>query len=212
MKLERRKRRLVELLQKMRDGQDVAQRDMQNVLTAEEYDDLKSRWEDEKDRRALKKPLELTRYESLLKNALLAHARNDSYSRKRMGWMPSAQYKLSTDAMTSFERAMEYLQEVVDFDMNIQMWLDRELKSAVKAVVGDVSSLPRVVTSRSPECQGRGIKSRQSKRELKILALEEALDALENSLPVLDNDELLSELEMNFGKPRAKLNFDKFKF
>jgi hypothetical protein len=77
----------------------------------------------------------------------------------------------------AFELALEHLQETIEADCSIHLWIDHDLKEASNDPIG----IPRVIGSSSFECL-----SKQKvpfpvfiKRQLKIHALKDALSALE---------------------------------
>ena len=76
------------------------------------------------------------------------------------------------------EELIEFLHEFLQTDQNLQMWFDRLPDENNRGLTPE--SLPQVITSRSRFNQGGGYADiKKSKREVKIDAVEEALDALD---------------------------------
>ena len=177
MSIERRKRRLKELLERLKGGQDVAQRDLKNALTADEYEELQARWLEQKVFRSMEKPDEIKEYEARLKKAQFAYSKMDSYSqrRKRKSWVVK---RLINNADSEIERTAEYLQEILSAGTSL-IWFDREIVGNSAFPAADLILLPRVITSRSHVCEMKISVKFQSKRDVKILVVESALQTLE---------------------------------
>ena len=76
------------------------------------------------------------------------------------------------------EDALEILHEIVTADPSLQLWFDRELAFAHGSLIdANLSSLPRLVTSRSNEKQHGDIRA-MSKRDVKLSVVERALQAV----------------------------------
>jgi len=106
---ERRKKRLSELLERMKLGEDIAQRDLKNVLTEDAYRELQEMWSHQRAIRALRKPPKIEKYEQLLKVALLAESKAEHYSMSRKRKEHVA-HELRNGAENACERAAEYLE------------------------------------------------------------------------------------------------------
>jgi hypothetical protein len=108
--------------------------------------------------------------------------------------------KFAWKAEDHFEKAIEYLQELLQTDSNLRMWIDREPDGSNLTPIG----IPRIIGSSSFECL---VKAKTpypvfTRRELKLRALESALsDLTEPSLESLD----VKEEIVLFLKPK---NFD----
>lgn len=189
MDLVRRQARLIELLGRLRDGVDVAKRDMKAALSYAEFDSLEQQWEEQQSLRAAtkQKPEEVVEYEKRLKKAEFEYGKaehfNQSSKRKRV----KGNDGLRTDergyrrAETALERLIEYLDECLARDPGLNIWFDRPVAfGAATDLALSPEAMPRVVTSRSLNRRGDGrMVGTVSKRELKMAALERALAAIE---------------------------------
>lgn len=189
MELKLRKARLIELIARLRGGQDVAQRDLRNVLTDDEYQALHASWTEQRQLRdySRDKPSSVIEYEARLKKALFEYGKAEALNASSAELSRAAGDSLKADqrayrrAETLFERLIEYLEEQLAADPGLEIWFDRPL---VFGMEGDISpspsTMPRVVTSRSADRVGSGqIAGIRSKREVKLEALEFALRAVE---------------------------------
>jgi len=167
--------KLEAIAERLRRGENVQNRQLQTWLTAEEYQEIELEWQQQLEfREALKdKPSELKRYEEKLKQAIFNYNRAEGYSGKGKHTAAKRFYNRSE---TFCEQALEILQEIVHSNPYLQTWFDRELNfSADDGLSADVSSLPRLVTSRSLERQrtdGRIV----SKQAVKLSVVERAID------------------------------------
>ena len=106
--------------------------------------------------------------------ALLAYNKGEGASSRRRH---AAAKRYFAEADKLFERALEYLQEIVAAEPSLCAWFDRDTSWTIDGEASiDATSIPRVVTSRSLDNRGGGLLRRlQSKRDLKIAAVERAL-------------------------------------
>lgn len=190
MELVRRQARLVELLGRLQEGDDVAKRDMKAVLSDTEFDAFDQQWEEQQHLRAATKlkPEEVVEYEKRLKKAEFEYGKaehfNQSAKRKRVKGSDG----LRTDerayrrAEAALERLLEYLDECLARDPGLSIWFDRQVAfGAASDVTLSPEAMPRVVTSRSMNRLGDGrMVGIVSKRELKMSTLERALAAIED--------------------------------
>ena len=184
--------KLLLLLDRLKQGENVQNRDLRTWLTDDEYSSYEAECAAQADLRdeLAAKPAAVMEYEKCLKKALFAHNKAEGNSQRGNHKTAKKGYNR---AETLFERALEHLQEIIAADQYLQVWFDRD---TAWTVGGDVSTdperVPRVVTSKSLAAQGGGLLMRkQSKRELKIGAVERALDDLKK--PVLTEDEMHQE-------------------
>jgi len=114
--------RLVKLngmLDELRRGENVQNRQLQTWLSEDEYAQIAAEWDTQKNfREELKdKPSELQRYEDKLIEAIMMRNRSDAYHRKGK---KSAAYKLDSKCESLCEDALEILQEIVAADASLQ--------------------------------------------------------------------------------------------
>jgi len=206
----KRRERLTELIQRLNDGKDLPSRDIKIILTDDEYEEFIKMWDSEKDKRIPVKPQSVKDYESLLKKWHAAEARVERY-RKRKNIVTSIFKKMNTEVDTCLEKIQEYVQEHRN-DSEFSVWLDRDIntsdlneKFVPDSPRNSLNTPARVVTSRSRDVQSKGFFTTFTKREIKLMALERALDNLDN--PITDNvlDMLKEQLQVpNINKDRFK--------
>jgi hypothetical protein len=135
----------------LRRGENVQNRQLQAWLSADEYEQIAAEWDTQKHfREELKdNPDELKRYEDKLKEAIMMRNRSDAYHRKGK---KSAAYKLDSKCESLCEDALEILQEIVAADASLQIWFDRNLDFGHGSLIDEsLGNLPHLVTSRSIE-------------------------------------------------------------
>ncbi len=181
MKVKNQKTRISRLLKRMNSGEDAAQRDLKNALSAEQFHSLQNAWANEKVRRDefKEKPAAIKEYEALLKRAILLDNRAGGYSSKQDPKIKKSALNLRNQAETVLEIAWERLSELLSADPLLRIWLDREVDLGKPEAAPCLSIIDflRVVTSRSLDNLGTLQKSKI--RDLKINALTDALAELE---------------------------------
>jgi hypothetical protein len=169
--------KLEAIADKLRRGENVQNRQLQTWLSEDEYASIDAEWQEQLAlRNELKdKPSELKRYEEKLNKAQMMRNRADAYHRKGRKVAASS---LDAKCESLCEDALEILHEIVTADASLQLWFDRELDFAHGSLIdANLSSLPRLVTSRSNEKQRGDIRA-MSKREVKLSVVERALQAI----------------------------------
>lgn len=175
----KRQAKLRRLLERLQTGQHVQNRDLQTWLTADAWAayEYEQRTQQELRSDVQSKPDTVREYERRVAEAHFAHSRAEGYSARGRRDLAKKFYD-KTDTLC--ERAMEYLQEIIQGDGGLRVWFDRDTSWAADSEAGaDIELLPRVVTSRSLNNRGGGIlRQLRSKRDLKIAAVEQALAEL----------------------------------
>ena len=169
--------RLEAIADKLWRGENVQNRQLKTWLSEDEYACIEAEWQEQLAlREELKhKPSELKRYEEKLNKAQMMRNRADAYHRKGR---KAAASSLDAKCESLCEDALEILHEIVTADQTLQLWFDRELDFSHGSLIdANLSSLPRLVTSRSNEKQ-RGDIREMSKREVKLSVVERALQAI----------------------------------
>ena len=185
------------MLDELRRGENVQNRQLQTWLSGDEYTQIEADWQEQLElREELKdKPSELKRYEDKLKEAIIMRNHSDAYHRKGK---KSAAYKLGSKCESLCEDALEILQEIFAADASLQIWFDRHLDfehgSLINASLGN---LPRLVTSRSIEKLSDD--SRLVKKiDVKISVVERAINSIGRDTEVSSNaDRLMLEKFLN---------------
>lgn len=203
MNLQKKITRIKILIARLEAGGTVSTRALARVLTKDQMNALEADWLEEKSLRKIAKPLAIKRYEAMIKSALLLYGRAD-----RMHFLKTPAHKitaLSNKAEIAFLDAFLYLEEAIEIDESIQLWIDRDLKEASWDPIG----IPRVIGSQSFECQRKEKVPFPviTKRQLKIQILEAALEKLEPK-PA----EKWHNPTSVYLPSRRELNLDGFKF
>lgn len=166
--------KLSSILDALRSGKNVQNRQLQRWLADDEYAQLKKEWEEQKEiRKELKeKPQEIKLYEKKLKQAVMLNNRSEAYARKGK---KSASYKCRAQSEGLCEEAFEVLQEILAQDPFLRIWFDREVEFEQGSLIdASLANLPRLVTSRSIDKQSGDFRLKK-KQEIKLGVVERAL-------------------------------------
>ncbi len=127
----------------------------------------------------------------------LLYSRAEDYSHRKLTAAEDMYHKSKAAA----EELIEFLHEFLQTDQGLQIWFDRLPDENNRGLTP--ASLPQAINSRSRFNQGGGYADiKKSKREVKIDAVEEAIDALD----AIDNPgPTVSEVAANSARLRAML-------
>ena len=175
------------LLERLTKGADVSLRDLQAALGKDGVDEYENMWQLELDNRKTfeNKPEQIKHYEELIHAGDFDENRADGVAKpskrsKRINGKSAAQ-RLRELSESKYERAIEYLEEIIDMDGSLRIWFDRDLVFGIDSMLGiDCVSVPRTVTSRSAYKLSEGAAQKRSKTEVKRDVLERAIDWMEN--------------------------------
>lgn len=177
------------LLDKLSRGSDVSMRDLEAALGKDGMAEYEGLWQHELDNRKIfeTKPGEITRYEELIHAADFDENRANGIkqigkrSKKDMQGRNSKK-RLREQAETKYEKATEYLSEIIGADDNLRIWFDRDLDfDANTTTLGiDCVSVARTVTSRSKYKLSDGMAIKRSKADVKKEVLENAIGWMES--------------------------------
>ncbi len=158
-----RKKKLQKHIKTLKAGGDVSKRDMRAVLTDEQMQIYKDTWRNIKDFEGdmAETPDVLKGYTDMLRVA------DGIYNKGKV-----------QKAEGAYERALEHLDELLEQDPNLRIYIDREFDFA-KAQVLTAEGVPRLTNSRSKHGHG-GLGGRKIK-EHKLGILEDALDKIINA-------------------------------
>ena len=175
MRTEKKCARINVLINRLDAGEDVSRSSLARVLTPEQMVGLDESWKAEKASRKKPKPSEICRYESLLGQGVMLYGR---YESKPYEMSSHESSRLAQEAEKALEKALNFAVELVQIESSFRMWFDRDPKDAH---CGAPASMPRVVTSKSHDNQSacKGVPFANSKRDLKLAALYEALEKLQ---------------------------------
>ena len=179
--MSRRLNRLEDLLSRLKNGNDVQSRDLRSVLTEAEWSEFNSWWMDEKENRNLTPPKELIKYLNDKKLVDLAYGRYEKYAgrplTKRNSYISN---KMEQDAQHKQERVQEYILEQLSVNASLMLWLVpvEPFQTIEETLAANI--LPQVCTSRTVASDKRAPMGKQSKRDLKIQILEQAITSFED--------------------------------
>lgn len=188
-------KKLRQILERLKRGEIVQNRQLRTWLGEEGYKEYEAHWDNVVDQRNLlsSKPGGLREYEDLLKKAILLFNRGETAS---LAGKQTARL-LHAKAQSAFEYALLRLQEMMEQDPSLQMWLDRHCDfSAASTLSLDPVGMPRVITSRSLDNQSGGASAMvDSKRQCKIAAVQAEIDRIINPSQHLTDEEVSDKLK-----------------
>lgn len=180
------KKRLEELLIRLESGEDVAVRDLKNVLTQVEFEQYEHEWEWIQDVKKGHVFDDSSEYDALLK-------KGDFYNNKAESkrFNDVARKKFARQAESTYELALEQLQSDIERNPGIAMAYDRPASTLEAGVDLSYHGMPRKVTSKSLQNQHNVISSSSggstigkavtTKRDLKCKALKQSLDNFDSN-------------------------------
>ena len=166
--------KLETIVDKLKRGENVQNRQLQTWLSEDEYEQLEYEWQEQLELRSeLKdKPSDLKRYEEKLRVATFNYNRAEGYSSKGKH---STAKKFYNKSESLCEDALEILQEILHYDSSLRIWFDRDISFEVGGdLSADIVSLPRLVTSRSHEKLSDDSRL-TSKQSVKLAVVERAV-------------------------------------
>ena len=166
------------ILEQLKREENVQNRMLQTWLSEEEYAEFENEWQSQIELREEQKdkPPEIVEYEERLRKGIFDYNKGEGYSTR--GHRESAR-KFHASAQVHFEEALEYLQEIIQADPNLQVWFDRSLDFETSGHLSiDPIGMPRIVTSRSMDKLGKDSRI-WTKKEVKISVVERAIDKLQ---------------------------------
>jgi hypothetical protein len=197
MRSEKRLSRIAQLISRLEANENVSRGSLSRVLTPEQMADLDEGWKAEQVYRKQPKPLEIKKYEAMLKRGLLLYGKYEATHHKLAAYDSR---RLIQSAESALENALEFAQEMVQNTNSLQEWLDRDPRDCYGL---NPSSMPRIVTSKSADNQSavRKAPSTHSMKQLKLIALHEALEELQPN----DLELLFQEIKVSTYGTRRKL-------
>lgn len=214
LSLQARAERIEELINRLRSNKSVQARDINTVLSQKQRRAMEYAWNEQKELRKEEKPTDLLKYEKKLREALLWYGKADqssavrnprSYRQNR-----TRSENFESKAVSAFEDALECLQDILDRDPSLRFWLDRDIDFSPEGQLSlDPDGMPRVITSRSRENKSSPKEAFgwKSKSEIKIEALESALNDLKNSMASTSEKVAKSKADADMATLlKAKLN------
>lgn len=178
MAISAKKQRLENLLARLKDGTDVAVRDLRNALTSEEYEQFEQMWEHQKS--AASNSSGSSGYDELLKQGLFHYNKAESGRFNK-----EAKNRFYRKAESCFEKAVAQLRADVTLDPSVADAYDRHLDfSAGRSNISlSPVGMPRRIASKSTnnlsDVHG-GVRAKLTKRDFKIRVIEESLKVFED--------------------------------
>jgi hypothetical protein len=206
MKTSKQCERTMLLINRLEAGEEVSRGSLSRVLTPEQMADLDKGWKAEQVSRQHPKPREIKKYEAMLKRGLLLYGKYEATHHKLAAYDSR---RLIESAESALEKAWEFAQEMVQNTNSLQEWLDRDPNDCDGFTP---ASMPRVVTSKSADNQSALKKApgTHSKKQLKLIALQNALEELQpNDLELLSQEIKSSKVAT---RREFVMEFEGFKF
>ena len=173
---EKKRAKLVKLKNKLLDGQHVQNRQLSTWLGDGAFKQMEGEWKQQQSLRVdlSSPPEEIIEYKERLQKVNLLYSRAEHYSRRKRTAAEDMYHKSEVLA----EQLIEFLHEFLQTDQGLQIWFDRLPDENNRGLTP--ASLPQAINSRSRFNQGGCCGYiKKSKQEVKIDAVEEAIDALD---------------------------------
>lgn len=187
---QRRVDKLAQLLDRLKRGETVQNRDLQTWLTPAAWSAYEHEIQTQKQlRKELNdKPAAVREYEKMIAKANFAYNKGEGYSSRSRHAQGKPNF---AKAEQLYERALEYLQQIIAADPSQCLWFDRDTRWIADSDLGlSPTAVPLVVTSRSLDNRGGGIlRQLRSNRDIKIAVVELALSELANENSSTEEDE-----------------------
>ena len=210
MKDEKRRARLVELLSRLESGVDVATRDMKSVLTEVEFIRYQDLWDAEKSNRKIDKPPAIKKYEAMVKQAYAAEARLRRYMNRGASQIAAVQKRMIHEPDNLSESAYLYFIEIIN--SGYRSYFDYRTIPDDGSSPSSPCELPLVIGSKSGS-HGDQRQEVVTKRQCKLISLQEALDVMDRVLDELSDEQAIKEFkeQLDKGKNKNKRKLDGFK-
>lgn len=186
--------KIIKLIEKLKAGKNVSDRALKRTLSANDYQEYQSDLLSYKDK---SRPKELAEYQIKIKLATLSYSKMEKYSSEGKRKLA---LKYANRAESEFEDAIEYINEMIQSNNEINLWLDR---STINISDLDPIGIPRVIGSQTAYClnKNKSPYPKLSVKQIRLMFLE--------SLIAQPKDELSDQLPFSLKK---KLDTSGFKF
>jgi len=193
MNIAKRTKRLQELIEKIKAGNDVARRDLKLALTPDEWNAYEASVEEQKNfnEMLLQTPDPLKKYNELLKIADFSYNRAEAMSRKGD---PQIRTEMYHRAESGYEAAIQFLTDALQAQPDLQTWLDRNITvDSDNSCSSDRTSVPRLITSTSHHRDSGAVSLTVDKRLIKLSALQQGLEHCKNGTVMKTDNEIQPE-------------------
>lgn len=186
--------KIIKLIEKLRAGKNVSDRALKRTLSANDYQEYQSDLLSYKDK---SRPKELAEYQHKIKLATLSYSKMEKYSAEGKRQLA---IKYANRAESEFEDAIEYINEMIQSNNEINLWLDRSPSNISDF---DPIGIPRIIGSKTSYClnKNKSPYPKLSVKQIKLMFLE--------SLIAQPEDELSDQLPFSLKK---KLDTSGFKY
>ena len=161
------------LINPIESGNSVSRRRLFRAIGANALAKMESEWREEVESRRFKPP-EIAEYAKRLAIALRKYGKADLHSVR--GSVKAR--RLFEIAEADFENALEYLNEVVERQPDLRIWIDREVGFDKVHIELHPIEMPYPIWSKSAYAR-KGTKPKRTIRDFKRKALEDSLERLE---------------------------------
>ncbi len=144
MNITKRIHRFELLINRIEEGGSVTRTSIERVLGKNGLNQLDLEWMKEKKSRCFK-PKEIVEYSKRVRRGLIYYALGDKQSLKGDGYKAKKSFN---KAESILENAVEYLREVISYNSNLRLWIDREVGFGIGVEYCPVG-IPRPVWSKS---------------------------------------------------------------
>jgi hypothetical protein len=207
MRTDRKFKTISLILKRLRNNKQVRPEEISRVLGEERYSEFKENLDYQRQLDRLKRPEPIKKYAEMVRIACVYYGKMEKFHYPPVN--RSLAKKFSDKADKAFETALEFLNEAVERDRELQIWIDRDVHNLTSFCP---TSIPRVIGSNHHYClkENKHPYPRLSKRQLLIDFLEMALYELEDRTL----DEFMVDISDTDMYLREKRNFDfsEFKF
>jgi hypothetical protein len=161
------------LIEKINSKQHVSRRRLSKIIGKSAVEKMDREWSNEVRSRSCRPP-EIVEYSRQLGIALRKYGKADYHSLKKS----SKARRLFHSADTGFERAMDFLMDMVSTKSELRYWLDRDVNMNSPDFGYHPEGMPYPIWSKSPYARKNGMLKRTI-RDVKRDALLDALEELE---------------------------------
>ncbi|MCX5768259.1 MAG: hypothetical protein NTZ43_13655 [Gemmatimonadetes bacterium] len=194
--------RIKTLMKRLEKGDTVSNKMLSTVLSVKQIDEMKQSWQKEKAARRETKPKHIIRYQKLLRIAQFLEGRYERMHALKQG-TDEKRIRMNEKCEEAYEAALEHIRE--DFS-RYSDWLDRDPPEEQPCA----DNMPRVIGSNSFYCTEMVKRGTMTKRDVKIYALNNALEVLNPPVMYQIKDQILATRSSFL--TRAKPDFSQIKF
>ena len=194
--------RIKTLIKRLEKGELVSNKMLSTVLSVKQIDEMKQSWQKEKATRRETKPKHIIHYQKLLRIAQFLENRYDKMHARKQG-TAQQRIRMNEKADEAWEHALQWIRDYYSRDID---WFDRAPPEEQPCA----DNLPRVIGSNSFYCTEMLKPGTMRKRDVKIYALNNALEVLNPPVMNQIKDQILATRSSFL--TREKRDFSQIKF